>query len=336
MTPTGNLPAVGPDDLVRAILGEEPHLTAVDIIMASGLSEDDVRALWRALGFSDPGDAAAFTTADRDALAQLRTTIHESPIDFETALRLTRAVARTMARLADWQVATLGQYVDQLEATGRGTGSRIVTAAQLLETVGRPFEQMMLYVWRRHLAAAVTRVEALGAGTSGLSTADLTVGFADLVSFTRLSAAVDQQRLGVLVEDFEARCADLIAAAGGRVIKTLGDSVLFVTDAPKTAIEIAADLIDQIGEQQALPDLHVGLATGLVAMRLGDVFGDPVNLASRLTSVARRNRIICDEATAGLISGDPEFVTRPLTQRLLRGVGLVTPVAVRRRSRPTS
>ena len=78
-----------------------------------------------------------------------------------------------------------------------------------------------------------------------------------------------------------------------------------------------------------MPDVRVGLASGLVVMRLGDVFGPPVNMASRMTAVARRNRIIIDAATAELLPPD-QFETRPLPARPVRGFGVIEPVAVRR------
>ena len=95
-----------------------------------------------------------------------------------------------------------------------------------------PFEQLLVYAWRRHLAAAVARVEALGANDEDLHTTEVTVGFADLVSFTALSNEIDEDRIGDLVEIFESRCADVVAEQRGRVIKTLGDSVLFVSEDP--------------------------------------------------------------------------------------------------------
>jgi adenylate cyclase len=62
---------------------------------------------------------------------------------------------------------------------------------------------------------------------------------------------------------------------------------------------------------------------------MGDVFGPVVNLASRLTSVARRNRVIIDQATADLLP-EEEFETRRLPARPVRGFGDVEPVTVRR------
>lgn len=317
------------EQLEEALLGAAPRHTSEAVADAAGVSLEDARRLWRALGFPDAGEHAAFTDADLSALSTLVHAVQQGAIDFDTAVRLTRAVGQTMARLADWQVATLAGRVEQLEAGEEATGSRIGSALRLAEQVGVPFEQLLVYAWRRHLAAAVTRVEALGAADEDLHTVQVTVGFADLVSFTALSNELDEDRIGDLVEIFESRCADVVAARHGRIIKTLGDSVLFVADDPVRAMQIATSIVDVIGNDRRLPDVRLGLATGNVVMRLGDVFGPPVNLAARLTGVARRNRVITDVGTARLLPPG-EFEARSLPPRPLRGFGIVEPVAVRR------
>ena len=315
-------------ELERAILGESPSLTSEDVADATGVSLEQTRRLWRALGFPDAGEEVAFTDADMLALRTLLGAVENGAIDFDTAVRLTRALGQTMARLADWEVATLAGRVEQLEAGDEATGSRIGSALRLAEQVGVPFEHLLLYAWRRHLAAAVARIEALGANDDDLHTTEVTVGFADLVRFTALSNELDDDRIGDLVEIFESRCADVVAGRRGRVIKTLGDSVLFVSEDPVRAMEIALGIVEVIGRDGRLPDVRIGLATGSVIMQLGDVFGPPVNLAARLTGVARRNRVITDRRTAELLPPG-QFESRPLPPRPLRGFGVVEPVAVR-------
>jgi adenylate cyclase len=315
--------------LEGAILGENPSLTSEEVAAAAGVTLEEARRLWRALGFPNAGDEAAFTDGDRAALSTMVGAVDRGAIDFDTAVRLTRAVGQTMARLADWEVATLSARVEQLEAGDEATGSRVGSALRLVQEVGVPFEQLLVYSWRRHLAAAVARVEALGANDSDLHTTQVTVGFADLVRFTALSNELDEDRIGDLVEIFESRCADVVAARSGRVIKTLGDSVLFVSEDPSRAMDIALSIVDVIGHDSRLPDVRLGLATGSVIMQLGDVFGPPVNLAARLTGVARRNRVITDRRTSDLLPPG-QFDSRTLPARPLRGFGIVEPVAVRR------
>jgi adenylate cyclase len=323
----------GPEELELAILGEDPTYTAADVAAETGVTIDQARRLWRALGFPDRGAEVAFTSADAEAVSTLVSQVDAGQIDFDMAVTLTRAVGQTMARLADWEVATLVHRVQEIEAGEHATGSRATAGLRLIEELNEPFEQLLIYVWRRHLAAAVSRMEALGGdletGGDDLRTTQMTVGFADIVGFTELSNELPQARIGDLVELFESRCSDVVASQHGRVIKTLGDAVLFVNDDPIRAYDTAEGIITVVGRDQRMPDVRVGLASGSVVMRLGDVFGPPVNLAARLTAVARRNRVIVDPATAGLLPPD-QFETRRLPARPVRGFGLLEPVAVRR------
>jgi adenylate cyclase len=322
--------ALDRDDLERAILGDLPRHTSIEVAESAGVSLADARRLWRALGFADAGEDPAFTDADLDALTLIAKLTGSDILDFETAVKLTRAVGQTVARLADWQVATLAEHVESVEAGDDASGSRLFTAFQMAHEVEPAFERLLVYAWRRHLAAAVGRVEALGAAEEELLTMHLTVGFADLVSFTRLSNGLDEDTLGDLVETFESKATDIVAGLGGRVIKTLGDSVLFVTENATAGVETALQIVDTIAVEEQLPDVRVGLASGPVVTRLGDVFGSPVNLAARLTSVARRNRVIIDHDTAVRLPRD-KFEVRGLTPRPLHGFGSVEPIAVRRR-----
>ena len=315
--------------LEQAILGEDVVFNALEVAAEAGTSIEQARRLWRALGFPDRGSERAFTRADVDAVSTMLELVEQGAIDFDMAVDLTRAVGQTMARLADWEVATLVHRVQEIAADDDATGSRAAAALQLLDALNGPFESLLVYVWRRHLAAAVARVEALGADDADLHTTQVTVGFADIVAFTALSNQLDHDRIADLVEIFESRCADVVAGRHGRVIKSLGDAVLFVNEDPIRAYDTAEGIIAVVGRDQRMPDVRVGLSTGAVVTRLGDVFGPPVNMAARLTAVARRNRIIVDESTADLLPKD-QFEARALPARPVRGFGLVEPVAVRR------
>lgn len=326
----GRPDASASERLDRAILGEGPVFTAADVASETGVTVDQTRRLWRALGFPEIAGDVAFTRADAEAVSTVLGIVESGAVDFDMAVNLTRGVGQTIARLADWEVATLVNRVEELEAGDEATGSRIGAALRLVRDVNGPFEELLVYAWRRHLAAAVARVEAMGANDEDLHTVDVTVGFADLVSFTALSNELDREKIGDLVEKFEGRCQDVVSHHGGRVIKSLGDSVLFVLADAESAIEVSEGIINVIGRDPKMPDVRVGLASGPVVLRLGDVFGPPVNMAARLTAVARRNRLIIDQQTADLLPPE-EFESRRLPARPVRGFGLVEPVAVRRR-----
>jgi adenylate cyclase len=326
------------EDLEQHILGEARVFTAVELAAETGVDLEKARRLWRALGFPEHGAATAFTRSDARALSTLVGLVDSGLIDFDLAVHLTRAVGQTMARLSDWEVSALLTRVLELAGEESGeepgeesgeAGDRLALGLRMIDEFSEPFESLLLYVWRRHLAAAVARIEALGAREEDLHTTRLTVGFADIVQFTALSNELSEERIGDLVELFEARCSDVVAAQRGRVIKSIGDSVLFVHQDPIAAYEIAEGVITVIGRDPRMPDVRVGLASGLVVLRLGDVFGPPVNMAARLTSVARRNRVIVDAETAGMLPED-QFETRRLPGRPVRGFGIVEPVAVRR------
>lgn len=352
-------PGTDPEGVERAILGEDPVLDAEGVAARTGVGVAEARRLWRALGFPEQGQEVAFTDADARALSTLLGLVRSGVIDFDMGVNLTRAVGQTMARLADWEVATLVHRAEDVaggadagadadvgaagDAGDAGAerssaagpveppepGVRMDAALRLVGDIAAPFEDLLVYAWRRHLAAAVARVEALRANEEDLNTVQLTVGFADIVSFTALSNRLTEERIGDLVELFESRCADVVAAHRGRVIKSIGDSVLFVNPDPVRAYDTAEGIINVIGRDNRMPDLRVGLATGSVVMRLGDVFGPPVNLAARLTAVARRNRIIIDARTAASLPAE-DFETRSMPARPIRGFGVVEPMTVRR------
>jgi adenylate cyclase len=318
--------------LERAILGEDPVLSAAEVAEETGATLEEASRLWRALGFPDRGAERAFTHADVESVSTLLRLVDEGVIDFDMAVTLTRAVGQTMARLADWQVATLVHRIQAMaddDPDDAPPGTRTAAALDLVESLNAPFEHLLVYVWRRHLAAAATRAEAVSASDDDLHTTQLTVGFADIVSFTALTNQLENDRIGDLVEIFESRCSDVVAGQHGRVIKSLGDAVLFVNEDPIRAYDTAEGIITVVGRDPRMPDVRVGLSSGSVVLRLGDVFGPPVNLAARLTAVARRNRIIVDRATADALPDD-QFETRALPPRPVRGFGLVEPVAVRR------
>ncbi|GHJ61390.1 adenylate cyclase [Nocardioides sp. OK12] len=322
-------------DLESAILRATPSLTGTELAQTADISTEQAKRLWRALGFPEHADdVVAYLPSDAQAIHTLLGVMSAGVLDDDMAVNMTRALGQTMARLAEWEVTALVQRVEQLHHDGDAgraglPGSRVGSALQLVDELSEPFEELLIYAWRRHLAAAAARIEALAADDEDLHTVELSVGFADIVGFTALSNTLTEERIGDLVELFEMRCADVVATQRGRVIKSIGDSVLFVNDDPLAAYDTAEGIINVVGRDPRMPDVRVGLATGSVVLRLGDVFGPPVNMAARLTNVARRNRIITDEATARLLPED-QFETRRMAARPVRGFGIVEPVAVRR------
>jgi adenylate cyclase len=135
--------------------------------------------------------------------------------------------------------------------------------------------------------------------------------------------------LGVMVEDFEATAAEVVARGGGRVVKTVGDGVLFTATDPAAAAEIALSLPERWAAGDR-PPLRVGLAHGRVLTRLGDVYSSVVNLASRLTTVARAGSVLVDRELAARLRRHPGYRIEPLQRRSVRGFEDLQPWLVSR------
>jgi adenylate cyclase len=308
------------------LLGGPRRFRRNQVAAVSGVDLIYVRRLWRAMGFANVGDdAVAFTEGDLLALDNLLHLIQDEVVDTEFAVSITRAMGHTMARLVQWQVEALTEYLSQSRGlTGReAVAAGITVAGEHLDD----FERLLVYVWRRQLAAVAGR--ALGSPTEA-DTGWLAVGFADLVSYTRLSQRLEERALAVLVDRFETRASDAVAACSGRLVKTVGDEVLFVADSAERAIEIGLTLAETMAADDLLPDVRVGIASGAVISRMGDVFGRTVNLASRLTSMAEPGGVLLDEATARAVESLPTLRIDYTRTRAVRGLGLVRAAVVRR------
>jgi adenylate cyclase len=240
-----------------------------------------------------------------------------------------------MGRLAGWLVDVwLLRAGEHLLKPGEPvTDETIATVIETTHELLPGFERLLLQGWRRQLAASGMRaVTATAAATADptAGTARLAVGFADIVSFTRLSRQMDGDTLAAFVERFETVTTGICAELGGRIIKTLGDEVLFCADDPYAAAEIALQIAERSGQDDGFPQVRAGLAYGEVILRLGDVFGTPVNLAARLTSVTYPSAVLVDTALSAAVSDRYETVS--LRSRPLQGLGKVRPWVLRRRT----
>lgn len=314
----------GPQESLERLLLEGPlRYTRVQVAELAGMPAERTQRLWRALGFADAADDdVVFTDADVQALTLLGGLIDSGFVDPGTEASIARAMGQALSRLADWQTDLLGA---SLVAAGTTDRADVVSSTEVLLPL---MSRLQDYVWRRHLAANAARL--LEAEPSGGDRRELAVGFADLVGYTSRSRGMGGRELGVMVEDFEGLAADLIARHRGRVVKTVGDGVLFTSADPAAAVEIALALPDEWTAEER-PPLRVGLAFGEVLTRLGDVYSPVVNLASRLTSIARPSTVLVDQELARRLRGLPAYRVRPLRRVTVRGYDHLQPWLVRRR-----
>ncbi|MFW3171103.1 adenylate/guanylate cyclase domain-containing protein [Geodermatophilus sp. CPCC 206100] len=293
----------------------------------SGMPPQRTQRLWRALGFPDAADdELVFTDADVQALGLLSALIDAGFVDEGTEASIARAMAQSLSRLADWQTDLLAEVLTR-DADPPGT----VDAERAAEDTARLLPLLRAvqdYVWRRHLAANAERL--LGAGAGAGDRRVLSVGFADLVGYTTRSQGMGGRELGQMVEDFEATAAEVIARHHGRVVKTIGDGVLYTAVSAVDAVEIGLEL-PVVWHAEERPPLRVGAAHGTVLTHLGDVYSPVVNLASRLTSIARPETLLVDRELARRLRGRVQYRVRPLRRVSVRGYDQLQPWLVRRR-----
>jgi adenylate cyclase len=185
------------------------------------------------------------------------------------------------------------------------------------ETILPVMEQLHSYIWRRHLAALAGR--ALAVPHEEDRSDEIVVGFADVVGYTRMSRELAETELARLIERFESIATEVIASNGGRIVKTVGDEVLFVADEPARAASIGLGLLDALSTDPDLPRLGIGMARGHVLSRFGDVYGPVVNIASRLTSAAKPETVLVDRELAAALEGDSRFRLRKRRPMAVRG-----------------
>jgi adenylate cyclase len=314
--------------LERLLLAGPRRYTRLQVAELAGMRPDRTRRLWRALGFPDVADDdPTFTDADVEALRVLSELVDTGFVGPDSEASIARAMGQALSRLADWQTDMIA---DALTRSGSGDVRTPVSAADAVaaaEVLLPRIRAVQNYVWRRHLAANVDR---LLAGTGPGDRRELAVGFADLVGYTSRSRGMGGRELGVMVEDFESIATEVIAKHHGRVVKTVGDGVLFTAGTAAAAAEIGLELPD-VWTAEDRPPLRVGAAYGPVLTRLGDVYSPVVNLASRLTSLARPGTLLVDRELAERLRDDPRYRIRPLRRVSVRGYDHLQPWLVRRR-----
>ncbi|PJI94562.1 adenylate/guanylate cyclase domain-containing protein [Luteimicrobium subarcticum] len=316
--------------------GPGDDLTLTELAARVGTDEDTVRAYWLALGLPVvEGAERIFTEDDVAALSQILAFAQATGLDESTMTTLVRSTGHTMERLVLWQAEAL--VGDLVEHHGVDPVTARLKLLDALPRIAPLLEEQLRHAWRRHLATYATRyeVEFSAMRDDGTPVDDLelarAVGFADIVDFTKRTAGYDSVELSQFVQSFEAGARDRIASAGGRVVKTIGDAVLFVADTVATGAEVALRLRESPDEPGAAGvPVRVSLVWGRVLSRFGDVFGPSVNLAARLVDIAEPGSVLMDRATAALLAGEPGLALTAESPREVQGLGVVEPVRLQR------
>lgn len=292
--------------LERSLLDGEREYSRRDLEEDFNVDRQLSTDYWRGLGFSNVAfDTTVFTEDDAEAIADLAALVNDGTLSDDSFVTIVRGLGFHMGRLAMWLTEAL---VD--DAKQRHGMSDTEARMRMLESVPQfveIFEHQAIHVFRRQMSAYTARAgaEILRTSTSEWDDDSLplprAVGFADLVQFTRLAQSIDGIELAGVIRDFENLTRDVISDGGGRVVKTVGDEVMFLADTPEDGVRIALSISENIKRQPSLPNVRVGLAWGNMFSRYGDVFGPKVNLAARLEGIAEPGAVVIDGETADLV-----------------------------------
>lgn len=316
------------------LLGGENTYTCDEVAAAVGLPLDDIRKLWVSLGFPTSPDPTSkmFTDADIRALLVVTQLVDDGIIDPQSQVSVARTVGQAMARLAEWQVETISSVIIDNIVTSKRPVSSADDVRSITESVSQrtvpALEELQNYVWRRHLAAAASRTFAGKEPDPARRT--LVVGFADMVGYTSLTRHLDAAALTDLLEAFESNSTEIIARHKGWVIKNVGDEVMFAVEAPVAAAHIALELQESTAAAERTPALRVGLATGPVLQRFGDLYGSVVNIAARLTGLAAPGTVLIDSRLSTTLEENEEFRVKHLRAVHVRGFDKIRPHVLRR------
>lgn len=307
------------------MLGDAAKYDADDVMALSGMDRSVAESLWRALGFPVNELEGRYGDLDVMALAAAEE-FFELPDELPELLHQTRVMASAMTRVAETVCDRIVTTIR--EAESEGVGQEDLADITFERLVADEFVQVVDYMLRRQMLAVLER--RLDQTTVGDETEVLaSIGFADLAGFTRLSRKLDASELSVLVDHFEARVLDLVAQNGGRVVKTIGDEIMFVAEDAAVGSEIGLCLVDAASDDELLPDLKVGLAYGPLIARRGDYFGTAVNTASRLTDHARPGTVLGSEELKDA-AGDAPVYWRSIGKVSLKDLGRVPTFSLRR------
>lgn len=281
----------------RALAGEGPRYTVGEIAEKSGVDAEVLQRFASALGvpYGDP-DERRRTEADLEAARRVKAFL-DSGLPEDGLLQVARTIGMGTARIAEANRELIVRTLIRPGDTERDVALRFVAAADyMLPLVGPTIE----YALQAHLLEQI-RQDVIGAtnlasGEVG-GAVNLTVCFADLVEFTRLGEEIAAEELGMVAGRLE-EMATAVAEPPVRLVKMIGDEVMLVSAQPEAMVAAALALIHAAEEEgQQFPWLRAGIASGPTLPQSGDYYGRPVNLASRITSVARPGSVVLDEAT---------------------------------------
>jgi adenylate cyclase len=302
----------------RALAGDGRRYTAREIAEISGVDLELLRRFSAALGvpYTDP-DEPRGTEADLEAARRMKA-FRDAGLPEDGMLQVARTIGMGTARIAEANRELVIRTLAQPGDSEHDLALRFATAAEFMlpllgPTVVHALQANMLEQIRRDVIGAAN----LASGEIG-GAVELTICFADLVEFTRLGEEIAPEELGLVAGRLE-EMATAVAEPPVRLVKTIGDAVMLVATEAEPLVTASLALIAAAeAEGEEFPWLRAGLASGPTLPQSGDYYGRSVNLASRITGVARPGSVLLDAATHD--AAGEGFAYTFIGERRLKGI----------------
>lgn len=308
----GTDPAEVIGEVNRRMLRPGERLTGEQVRAAIGLEEEAFVTLLRASGYRPTDD---FTPTDLEAFRGFSAA--SQLFSTEPLLHFARVLSSAMARVADASSALFRVDVGRrLEAEGATEADYARKNAESSELVELIYPPMQAFFLRQMMDAVRLSDAARRTVTSGADTTlNVAVGFVDVVGYSSLASRTAPDELARFIDAFESTATAVVADHGGRLVKLIGDEVMFVTVDPAQAVGVVTALHEAFDGSGAVPS--GGVAFGEAIAIGGDYYGTVVNLASRLVDESIPGEALVDRATADRV-GDG-WTVEPAGRRSLKG-----------------
>lgn len=294
------------------------RFTRSELVEKTGLSVEQVQRMTLTVGrpVRDPGERA-FTPADVEAFRMFGAAA--ALFGEEPLLQFLRVLGASLGRVAD---AAVSLFLADVETPlTQADAGELALAKANLEAIeaAKLLPGLMEVIFLALIEGAIERNRAARVESGSKVTVFVAVGFVDLVGFTPLSQRMPADELGSVVDEFEAAAYDVVASNGGRVVKLIGDEVMFVALDAESASEIALALVERFGRDTRVTP-RGGLAVGEILTRGGDYYGPVVNVASRIADLAVPNEIlVTDQLRERAEKNTAPMAFDPAGRRLLKG-----------------
>lgn len=293
---------------------------------ALGLTVAEVEHAWAALGLTVARpEVSVLTAADLDGLrtwAEMRAVMGD-----EAATGLLRVIGSSLARISEAESSMIraGSPAIQIDISHDelATAQAYRAAAAYIPRIGA----LMDAVHRHHLMSTRTYFEHVA--RDGTSNVVCGIGFADLSGYTALTQLLTTAELTRLLNEFSAVATEVVHADGARLVKFIGDAVMWVSPTPQHLVAAAVDLVEHPRAKQAHMRVRAGLNYGTVLAISGDYFGNSVNLAARFVQTAEPGQILISAALHDALPDWPVIAQGPLA---LKGFDRPVPVFALARS----